>query len=101
PGPEHVFVDPTTLRLTGIIDFGDAYIAHPAFDMRWPRAEDRDALLAAYADGRPSEAFVAAWRTSQILADMTAIASRPDRRELAAASLAKMLATRIPGERGV
>jgi aminoglycoside phosphotransferase (APT) family kinase protein len=93
PGPEHVFVDPATLRLTGIIDFGDAYIAHPAFDMRWPRPEDRDALLAGYTEERrPSEMFLAAWRASQVLADMTVIATRPDRRDATTQTLVKLAA---------
>src|SRR5205807_1478395 len=29
PGPEHVFLDPPTLMLNGIIDFGDAFVSHP------------------------------------------------------------------------
>ncbi len=42
PGPEHVFVDPQTRQLTGLIDFGDAYFSHPALDLRrWPRPIDR------------------------------------------------------------
>ncbi len=51
PGPEHAFVDPESLRFTGLIDFGDAYISHPAFDLRWPRSGDRTALLEGYRDG--------------------------------------------------
>ena len=38
PGPEHTFVDPATGRLTGIIDFGDAYFSHPVNDLRRYRA---------------------------------------------------------------
>lgn len=88
PGPEHVFVDPRTLRMTGLIDFGDAYIAHPAFDMRWPGADDRDALLAGYTGEQAlSEAFLVTWRTVLVLADMTSIATRPDRREAATRTL--------------
>lgn len=34
PGPEHVFVNPMTGRLSGVIDFGDAYFGHPANDLR-------------------------------------------------------------------
>lgn len=49
PGPEHVFVDPSTGRFTGIIDFGDAYRSHPALDLRpWPQAADATELLAGY-----------------------------------------------------
>ena len=93
PGPEHVFVDPRTLGLTGIIDFGDAYIAHPALDMRWPRPEDRDMLLGGYADEQqPSDAFLSAWRATLIFADMTAIATRPARREVASRTLEALTA---------
>ena len=38
PGPEHTFVDPANGNLTGIIDFGDAYISHPVNDLRRYRA---------------------------------------------------------------
>ena len=49
PGPEHVFVDPETLAFTGVIDFGDAYVSHPSFDMRrWSSPEDRAALEEPY-----------------------------------------------------
>jgi hygromycin-B 7''-O-kinase len=49
PGPEHVFVEPSTMRLVGIIDFGDAYLSHPALDLRrWGRARDRAAILHGY-----------------------------------------------------
>src|SRR5205823_6410630 len=32
PGPVHTFVRPETLDFVGLIDFGDAYISHPALD---------------------------------------------------------------------
>lgn len=93
PGPEHVFVDPTTLRLIGLIDFGDAYVTHPGFDMRWPRPDDRDALLAGYSQEQPlSDAFLTTLRASLVLADMTAVASRPDRRDDATATLERLAA---------
>ena len=44
PGATHTFVDPVSGRYSGLIDFGDAYIGHPIFDLRrWPTA-DRDAF---------------------------------------------------------
>ena len=47
PYLEHVFVYPESGAYAGLIDFGDAYISHPAFDMRrWNRPADREALLA-------------------------------------------------------
>ena len=74
PGPEHTFVDPTTLRFSGLIDFGDAYISHPAFDIRWPRNTDRQAVLDGYQEqGQLSDAFFAVWRTVLMLTDMTSM----------------------------
>ena len=44
PAAEHVFVDPQTGAFAGLIDFGDAYISHPAFDLRpWRNPLDRSA----------------------------------------------------------
>ena len=68
------FVDPTTLRFSGLIDFGDAYISHPAFDIRWPRNTDRQAILDGYQEqGQLSDAFFAVWRTVLMLTDMTSM----------------------------
>ncbi|HLI50495.1 MAG TPA: aminoglycoside phosphotransferase family protein [Thermomicrobiaceae bacterium] len=77
PYREHVFVDPATHQFTGLIDFGDAYISHPAFDLRrWHRPAERLALRSGYsADAPLSETFEAAWRVVQILADVTLLAS--------------------------
>ena len=50
PGPVHTFVQPDTLAFVGLIDFGDAYISHPALDWRWPTHADRVALLHGYCD---------------------------------------------------
>jgi hygromycin-B 7''-O-kinase len=64
PYLEHVFVHPETGTYSGLIDFGDAFISHPACDLRrWTRQDDRDALLEGYtADGPVSDAFLATWR---------------------------------------
>ena len=78
PGPAHVFVDPETLELTGLIDFGDAYIGHPSFDWRWPRPEDRRMVLNGYeGEGALPDDFLAAWRSTMVLREMAAFASRP------------------------
>ncbi len=89
PGPEHVFVDPRTLMLNGLIDFGDAYISHPALDLRsWARPEDRALLLEGYQAGQPLDAqTVREWRAIVGVADFAAIALRPDRRAAAAENL--------------
>jgi Ser/Thr protein kinase RdoA (MazF antagonist) len=93
PGPEHVFVDAGTRALSGLIDFGDAYIAHPGFDWRWPDHADRLALLAGYGEeGVLPDAFIAAWRASLLLSDLTAAATRPERRAAALRGIAALLA---------
>lgn len=53
PGPEHTFVDPATGVFTGLIDFGDAYRSHPAFDFRPWSGGDAAAVLDGYrSDGQ-------------------------------------------------
>lgn len=93
PAAEHTFADPLTETYTGTIDFGDAYISHPALDLRrWRDPADRTALLAGYTAEHPvDESFLAVWRVAQILVDMQAIASAPAERPTASAHLAQML----------
>ena len=81
PYLEHVFVHPDNDVYAGLIDFGDAYISHPAFDMRrWNRPADREALLEGYTSEWPvSDAFLATWRTVMILGDVVTIAHYPER----------------------
>jgi hygromycin-B 7''-O-kinase len=82
PGPEHVFVDPDTLRFTGVIDFGDAYLSHPALDFRrWAQPADRDALMQGYAsDSALTGSFSENWRAISIIMLMLDFATRPTRR---------------------
>lgn len=82
PGPEHVFLDPETMRITGLIDFGDAYLSHPALDLRrWAQPADRAALLQGYAGEQPlPESFAHVWRAISIIALMLDFAERPGRR---------------------
>lgn len=49
----HVFVNERTHKYTGIIDFGDAYIGHPIFDMWYWKSKSRNVLLAGYASEKP------------------------------------------------
>jgi hypothetical protein len=93
PGPEHTFADPATQTYTGTIDFGDAYISHPALDLRrWKDPADRDALLTGYlAAGPVEETFMSVWRVTQVWADMAAILSAPEYRDAAHAHLQRML----------
>jgi len=74
PGPTHVFTDDTG-RFTGLIDFGDAYAAHPALDLRsWPDPGDRIRLREAYVDGRAAHAeWDAVWTVAMIYADLGAL----------------------------
>jgi hygromycin-B 7''-O-kinase len=93
PGPEHVFVDPTSKQLTGLIDFGDAYFSHPSLDLRrWHAPADRQAILAGYLRPGPvSENFMGAWRLAMILADITAIALAPEHAKAASEELHQLL----------
>jgi hygromycin-B 7''-O-kinase len=94
PGTEHVFVEPHTLELTGVIDFGDAYISHPALDMRrWCDAGDRNALIGGYAAECPLNAtFDANWRVISVANLMLDFAHRPRRRAEALEGLRSLLA---------
>ena len=93
PGPEHVFVDPVSGRLIGVIDFGDAYFSHPVNDLRRFRAPaDRQAVLDGYLqDGPVSADFMAAWRVACGVADMVAIAYSPENQTAAQAELTQLL----------
>lgn len=79
PGPPHTFVDPATGALTGLIDFGDSYISHPALDLwRWHDPADRIALFQGYTAEQPVDAaFLQTWNMVQAMADLQAIASMP------------------------
>jgi hygromycin-B 7''-O-kinase len=92
-GAEHTFADPVTQIYTGTIDFGDAYISHPALDLRrWKDPADREALLEGYLSaGSVDDVFMAVWRAAQIWADMLAIASTAAYRDAAHAHLQRML----------
>jgi len=81
PYLEHVFVHPDSGAYSGLIDFGDAYISHPAFDMRrWNRRVDREALLQGYTAEQPAgDSFVATWRGMMMLGDVVTIAYYPER----------------------
>jgi hygromycin-B 7''-O-kinase len=94
PGPVHTFVQPDTLDFVGLIDFGDAYISHPALDWRWPTHTDRVALLHGYCDETPvTDEFMAAWRAALVLSDMSALATRPETRPQALERLRELLMT--------
>lgn len=80
PASEHVFADERQGVLTGIIDFGDSYVAHPIHDLfRWIDPLDRSALFAGYvAEKDVYDAWKAAWSTASILADMRFVTRYPE-----------------------
>lgn len=81
PGPTHTFVDPATGDFKGLIDFGDAYIGHPVFDLwQWGEPEAREAVLAGYVkNGSPlDDQFWPMWEVAQLISDfMAVIRQRP------------------------
>ena len=85
PGPTHTFVDPDTGQYIGLIDFGDAYIGHPAYDLgRWPNPADREVVLRGYLKtGDPGPHFWAFWDVAGIMADLLAIARHQESRKRA------------------
>jgi hygromycin-B 7''-O-kinase len=93
PGPTHAFVDADG-ALTGLIDFGDSYLSHPALDLRtWPAAPDRLALREGYLDGQaPQGDFEAVWTAAMIYADMKAIAGSGEPAAQAGEDLTQRLA---------
>jgi hygromycin-B 7''-O-kinase len=77
PGPTHTFCT-ADAPLSGLIDFGDSYLSHPAMDLhRWPDPADRLTLREGYLHDTPSHDFDAAWTAAMIYTDMAIIASRP------------------------
>ncbi|HEU5343128.1 MAG TPA: aminoglycoside phosphotransferase family protein [Ktedonobacterales bacterium] len=99
PYLEHVFVHPDTGTYSGLIDFGDAFISHPACDLRrWTRQADRDALLEGYtADGPVSDAFLVTWRVLGIVTNAMVMAyyaeEQPERAAQATEDLRALLAS--------
>ncbi len=93
PGPEHVFIDPASKSLAGIIDFGDAYFSHPVHDLRRFRCPtDRAAIHSGYiAEAPRTDNFEQTWRVACVLADMLAIALNPDCRAAAHAKLSALM----------
>jgi aminoglycoside phosphotransferase (APT) family kinase protein len=93
PGPEHTFVDPASGKLTGVIDFGDAYFSHPVNDLRRYRSPaDRQAVLEGYLESDPvDDDFMRAWRVACGIADLVAIAYSPEHQSAAIRELDQLL----------
>jgi hygromycin-B 7''-O-kinase len=93
PWHEHTFVHPVSGKYTGLIDFGDAYVSHPTFDLRrWRTREERTALLEGYtADAPVSDTFMQTWCIAQILGDMGAIAGIPAQADAASEDLRRLV----------
>ncbi|UQZ80928.1 Phosphotransferase enzyme family protein [Paenibacillus konkukensis] len=69
PGPSHTFVYPESKAFSGLIDFGDAYISHPAFDLvSWGSSEDQRHIFEGYTLEVPASGeFRAVWRAAAML----------------------------------
>lgn len=93
PYEEHTFVDPETGLFVGLIDFGDAYISHPALEIRrWNQPDDRDAILAGYQESRRvSDDWLAVWRALMVVADVDMMVRVPERAESARDDLEMLL----------
>ena len=93
PYLEHTFVNPQAHTYLGTIDFGDAYLSHPAFDLRrWNRPTEREALLSGYTAEAPvSAAFLSTWRAVMILGDVIVMRYYPERAGQAADDLHELL----------
>jgi hygromycin-B 7''-O-kinase len=93
PGPTHAFVDADGV-LTGLIDFGDSYLSHPALDLRtWSAVSDRLALREGYLEGEaPQGDFEAVWTVAMIYTDLKAIAWGAELAAQASEDLAQRLA---------
>ena len=76
PGLTHTFVDGSTRLFTGLIDFGDAYFSHPAWDLwRWNLPEDREVVFAGYtSDKGVDDSFIRTWKIVMVISDMMAVA---------------------------
>ncbi len=79
--------------LTGLIDFGDSYLSHPAMDLRsWPDPTDRVALHNVYLGSRPAQPhFDTAWAACMIATDTAVLVTQPGHAPAAAADLATRL----------
>ncbi len=94
PGPTHTFVDAASGRFTGLIDFGDAYIGHPVFDLwQWGDPEDRQAVLDGYlAAGPVDPSFSPLWQVAEVISDLVAIVRDRPYKARSAAHLAQLAA---------
>lgn len=111
PGPEHLFIKAVDGRssninrwtFSGLIDFGDAYISHPALDLRrWQLPQDRQAILEGYRwGGDISDNFLSTWRVVNMLSDLSILAGNPEPglREAVHLDLRTMLSEREQGLR--
>ena len=93
PAREHVYVSPQTGELLGLIDFGDAYIGHPAFDLRpWRDPEERATLMAGYVEKGPvDESFMTMWRIGLVLGELAGLLRRREPPARADANLKSLL----------
>ncbi|MCL6445998.1 MAG: aminoglycoside phosphotransferase family protein [Alicyclobacillus sp.] len=94
PGPGDVIVGPLTGELSGLIDFADSFVGHPAFDLAaWPAPADRQAVFAGYTALAPvDDEFLATLLVLSVALDMAAIGHAAPWREAAAEDLEALAA---------
>lgn len=94
PGPTHTFVDPQSGRFLALIDFGDAYIGHPVFDLwQWGDPADRACVFAGYREAGPlGAAFDRMYAIGEARADLIAIVRDRPYRERSLAHLRALTA---------
>jgi Ser/Thr protein kinase RdoA (MazF antagonist) len=70
----HIFVDPATMAITGIIDFGDREAGHPAWDLAglalWGGIEDLRRVLRGYASDEDERAQLLHRASVYLVCDM-------------------------------
>ncbi len=84
---------PPSGRFSGLIDFADAYISHPALDLwRWRWAAERGAAFSGYTADAPVTAdFRQVWQAVSVLAGALLVVCVPDREAEALADLRQSL----------
>ncbi|MCZ8515057.1 phosphotransferase [Paenibacillus filicis] len=79
PATTHTFVDPDSGQYMGTIDFGDAYISHPVFDLRRWGPADHGILLSGYVSENPvSEDFMRIWNVVHIVDSINVFSDKED-----------------------
>ena len=89
-----MYVDGPAAEFQGLIDFGDAYISHPAFDLRpWRDPDDAAALVEGYvSEGPIDDAFIPTMRVGMVVGELAALVRGREASHTGAAQLQRLLA---------